>query len=303
MKFAPTMRALVALFFSSFCAIAWSATPNIRILTAYNTAAATGAQDQYGVTIEQLIDIEIGRVNSALSNSAATFRVESAGTVSVPKVTGNLASEILYQAQRDFSLLVAKDNLLADVVVVLFDSVYIGGAAERGSVVTTPAVATTPFAAVQVVGMQSLYTYEHEFGHLVGAKHQSAGGVLANDTSSNNGGHGYYLRVRNKTVGFTNLVLCYHTIMAYTPVDNLQPECNWNGDTDSTQIAHYSNPNVAIQGFSGPLNSDMPTGSSSANNVYVMNYTAATVAKFRNTKLSLKRKGIIATIVGMLQLD
>jgi hypothetical protein len=259
------------------------ATTTIRILNAYQNASVGTTLGSSDAAIIANMAQQISSLNAALSASGANFTVTLVGSVKATTLGGSSVLQVLTNAYDDWSILAARDAVQADVTMVF---VYFGSDPYDG--LTGPAAADTGMSAVNVRGLPR-YAYLHEFGHLLGAQHQDAGGMSGNMPGGPSWAHGYYNL--NHLTYPTAHDACGTTIMAYPPMANwLGYNCggSYNGSPNTYQMFSFSR-NVA------------PYGDATHNNVYQLNLAAPSVANWHLVKL-FKGPAILATILNFLLL-
>jgi hypothetical protein len=137
-----------------------------------------------------------------------------------------------------------RDQHGADLVALIVNQTDFCGMADA-----IMASEATAFAAVHWNCATGYYSFAHELGHLMGARHDPA-----NDPSTAPFPHGH---------GFQEGSAAWRTVMAY--------QC---GARACTRLPYWSNPNVNYQG--------VPMGTTPAHdNARVLNQTAPTIATFR----------------------
>lgn len=236
--------------------------PTIRILTVFSDSAATWL----GGSLATHAGFEIDDLNTAFANSGVNLAVVSAGVLRVAGYNAGVVDAAGLAAQ-DINVLVARDVADADVVIVVVKSIDNA----TGYALQIYADAATAFAAVQATELPD-YTYQHEVGHLIGARHAYSG--TTNDDSTGYPyayGHGHW--VRQAWVGYPTV--CYHTIMAYPSLSG--PACG--GPLYDERALFFSNPSVSWRTY--------PTGTTTANNAQVLNNLGPSVTGFRATKLGV----------------
>ncbi len=249
-----------------------------------------------GINPLSVANSEISKTNQALATSGANnVRFASVGVIqtSLPIQDAGVS---VFTAAGNVKILEARDATRADVVIVIHEVTGSGGS------VMVPGRATKPEQAFAVVHpystFGSAYGYQHELAHLMGANHQSSGGVEGN-SSANSVGKGWYWRhnIQHNSNPNDFHGSCMHTIMAYKPLDNLDGiSCL---DSVSWKQLRYSNPSQCTS--AGINNTCYPWGSASANNTLVINQYGPTLFGYGNVKLAPKRKGgIMQTIINAL---
>jgi Metallo-peptidase family M12B Reprolysin-like len=256
--------------------------PTIRVLTGYTdeTLAAVPSHN-----VNSLVNLQIIDLNQALADSAIHVNVVNAGVKSIPNLPSDYSSAFL-AIRNNYSLQRARDDLNADVIMILANS----GAISKAKVIA----AQYSDDAVALIGLAALgdFAYLHEFGHLLGARHQSSGGNLPAYNDTQGIGHGWYERVKLIT---TNS--CAHTIMSYDPMPGL-----WGVNCTSVRVRRFSTPLTCDNfiGFYSPNGTPLgclPWGDATHNNAAVINSNAATVAGFHLSKTSSAIAASLITII------
>ncbi len=156
----------------------------------------------------------------------------------------------------------ARDEYSADLVVMIVeaqDSRYCGIAYIMENV--DQHFAPYGFSVVKRTCATGYFSFGHELGHLMGARHDRF--VDSTDNSPFKHNHGY-----------VNVTARQRSIMAYNTA------CKDAGET-CTRIQNWSNPNTIINNtpFGVPK-----SNSSAADNRLTLNRTAPTISSFRNTR-------------------
>jgi hypothetical protein len=221
--------------------------PVIDVLVAYTDDAESAAGD-----IEALIDLSIAETNASFMNSGIWARVRLAGTMSVHYNENGRS----YTTIRDH--LVSRGDVYlgrvhrqrnrtnADVVALIIDQDEYCGKAGGIGVDEEDA-----FTVVHWDCSAGYYSFGHEIGHLLGARHD----IDTDDTNTPyDYGHGF--RYPRNSGG-------WRTIMAYKCSSNrCQP-----------RLQYWSNPGVQYN--------NIDIGSTDENNRRVWNIEAARIANFR----------------------
>lgn len=259
--------------------------PTIRILTVWTQEALVAISSNSATETA----LQISKLNIAFSNSGVRLNAVSAGVLIIPQKT--LGVPYHYGLLTNIDVLRSRDATRADVVIAIVNAVRFGGAT-----IDTPngiRTASSSFAALDVFYLE-LNVYQHEFGHLLGARHQDSGGIEQNDSS---GGvfHGAYVRGKPffGTDGKSYSGIFIHTIMAREPIAGLG-----GVSCISQQVLYYSAPSVAV-GYVIPINylgvyyPAFKIGDATHNNTLALNTIGQMVSQFRNIKLAPAREGSI----------
>lgn len=210
----------------------------IRILTVFTGSAASnyGDRDQAALQFIQ-------QITDSFTNSGIPVNIVSAGTFLVSNLgylDGVTAS--VDKAQADPLILQQRDLVSADIVMLAVDT---PAYSRLGQAWTIHADADTAFAAFEVDQVLEAYTYAHEFGHILGARHQAVGAVDPDPVSTPYSfGHGYAFRTQTTVAGE---YVCFHTLMS-NAWDNTAV-CNfYNYDGGDPHLLNWSNPNQSYGG-------------------------------------------------------
>jgi len=223
-------------------------TPTIDLLVGYtnNAASASGG-------IDSLIDLAIAETNASFANSGINAKVRLAGKIAVAYAeTGKTFDTILSDFVANTSVSKQRDAVGADVAVLIINQSDYCGLADEIS-----ATAAKAFVIVHYGCATGYYSFAHEIGHLIGARHD-----LDVDPTLTPYAYGH-AHLEKKTSGG------WRTIMGY----------NCNSGACPTRIQYWSNPNVSYSGTA--------TGNAAReDNVRVWNERATTVAGFRPPKVA-----------------
>lgn len=256
--------------------------PTIRILTAYTASAVADLPGGAANTVAT----QISNLNTAFTDSGVRLNAVNAGIVQVSSLPDNptLALDAIL---KNYTILKARDDNNADVVMTINGTGNVGQATIG---------ATKPSEAFAVIGTRVLgvHGYQHEFAHLLGARHQSFGAInsASNDTHPSIG-KGWYVRVN-----LTTQSACSHTIMAYEPTTTL------NGITcrSSGAALMYSNP-ALCEDYREFLAGCPPWGDATHNNAQVLNNNGPAITSFRATKLASLYASWLSTILFYMGLN
>lgn len=194
--------------------------PIIRVLFVYSQEALSITNDINSLAVNSLLKMN-NSINETISYGIdpnggdssvyyKKFQVESAGVIGIEK---NYSATTIDAALNDFAYLMnvrsKRDEVEADVVVLFGSFQNSGSDIVCGKSKQIYADAYTAFSAIDVLCQYNgSRTFSHELGHLMGAQHQKE---LDSDVYSSVYGHGFWY-----ASSWTNAVLCYHTIMAYS---------------------------------------------------------------------------------------
>jgi hypothetical protein len=201
-------------------------------------------------------------------------------------------------------MLAVRETLCADVVA-LYHVTSNGASAVPFGAIGTPYADEAMFLIDLVTYGPA--TFQHEFGHLLGARHQATG---AQDTLSNDPdpgtANGHYIRVTSTTPiypppGNTAYYpkYCTRDIMSYPAMWNLGGiSCTNFNDLDDFSDEYYSTTNRYVSvgggGIGSPAPVNYPWGTAQANNVATMNTKVAQMKTFRNVNLHERMVGLRA---------
>lgn len=220
--------------------------PIIDVLVAYTSSADSSSGD-----INGLIQLAIDETNQSYQNSAVNMRLRLVHTHKVKyEEESKKYTDILNHLSNDGDKFMDDIHQLrnrhnADIVILIINNSGFCGMAKR-----IMASASTAFALVHYDCATGNYTFGHEIGHLLGARHNPE---VDSNTTPFSYGHGY----RHNSE--------WRTIMAY----KCEPKC--------PRLQYWSNPDV----YYGSDN-DVSMGTATEhNNVRVLNGSAIAVSKFR----------------------
>ena len=214
----------------------------IDVLVPYTAAPRAAVPD-----IQALIQLAVDETNQSYRNSQINIDLRLVGTLEIPYVeAGKSWDDVMADLEAGTEASMAqvhsqRDATRADLVALVFTKNDFCGLADA-----ILADAPTGFALVYWDCATGYYSFGHELGHLMGARHDPA-----NDPSASPFAHGH---------GFQHPP--WRTIMAY------------NCTTPCTRLQYWSNPNVSFQGVA------MGTAASH-DNARVLNQTRPTIAGFR----------------------
>ncbi len=184
------MKKLLTLF---ALALAFLAAPvsaaQVRIYVVFSEGARAELA-AIGVSTSTKAAAYITYINAALVQAGNSNSVALAGINVLPfPTTGLTTSAQILSAAQQISYIGQERHLYdADVVSVVHNV----SSATLGMAGALPA--TTPDNAVTVAIWPDIEAVAHEFGHLLGARHQKTDGVMNND-GANDSAHGGYLRL------------------------------------------------------------------------------------------------------------
>jgi hypothetical protein len=216
----------------------------IRVMVHYTPSAASASGN-----ISSLIDLAITESNQGYANSGVGITMQLATKAQVTYTeSGSFSTDLSrYRGTSDGfmdSIHTTRNSVAADVGLLV-----INNASSCGLASSIGSTASTAFATAHWDCITGYYSFAHEIGHLLSARHDPATDPTNTPYAY---GHGYQYNGSPK----------WRTIMAYACTGGC-PRLNY-----------WSNPNVLYNGH--------PMGTTSTNdNARVLNNTRATVAAFR----------------------
>ncbi len=234
----------------------------IDVLVAYTaiTRQAAGGTP----AMQNLINLAVTETNQSYANSGINQRLRLVGTSEVSYAeSGNIETDLnrLKSTSDGYmdNLHALRDSAKADLVALIVENGggFCGIAFLMTGVSTT--FASSGFSVTARDCATGYYSFGHELGHNMGARHDWA---VDSGTTPYSYAHGY--------VNTTNR---WRTIMAYNTV------CS-NSGFNCTRLPYWSNPNLSYNGapLGAPIGSAQP-----ADNHQTLNNTAFTVANFRQS--------------------
>jgi hypothetical protein len=218
----------------------------IDVLVAYTPSAAAQVAD-----IAALVQLAVDEANQSYVNSKINQQLRLVYSYQVNyneagKSYDTIVADLAGKSDGNMDEIhQLRDQYGADLVALIVNQSAFCGMADA-----IMATEDKAFAAVYYSCATGYYSFAHELGHLMGARHDPA-----NDPSTNPFAYGH---------GFQEGTAAWRTIMAY--------QC---ASKPCTRLQYWSNPNVSYGG--GPMGS-----AATHDNARVLNQTAATVAAFRN---------------------
>lgn len=217
----------------------------LDLMTVYTPAAITSAGSQSALIAK--ISSAISQINTAFSNSGLLHSVVSSNVYFAANggTWGTTADDVLPKLQIDVQVRAQRNASHSDAVIaVIGDSAGKWGLTLPNSEIdryySFAVVQQQPMVAV--TGTYPGYTYAHEFGHIMGLRHQWAGGVSDNDMTGYTLGHGYFLALGGVGAGQN----CMHTLLS---LPSLGLPCN-SGTTDARALL-FANPSVVAFSVAG----------------------------------------------------
>jgi peptidyl-Asp metalloendopeptidase len=219
----------------------------IKVLVLFTESAKSQAAGK-GVRVEALLDTAFEETNRGFSRSGVRARVENVGVKQTDyRESGSISRDVDRFASRGDGYTDEvhddRDNLRADIAILLVDEQEACGIAK-----TIGAKEDDAYAVVLWSCATGYYSFGHEMGHLLSARHNPEEDSTTRPFSN---GHGY-LDPKEK----------FRTIMAYDCPSHCPRKLQW------------SNPNIKLLGE--------PTGTQALHyDACVLNKTVPIVAQFR----------------------
>jgi hypothetical protein len=215
----------------------------IRVMVHYTPSAASASGN-----ISSLIDLAIAESNQGFANSSVAITFELATKAQVSYTESSFSTDLSrYRGTSDGfmdSIHTTRNSVAADVGMLV-----INNASSCGLASSIGSSSTTAFATAHWDCITGYYSFAHEIGHLLSARHDPATDPTNTPFAY---GHGYQ---------FTGSP-SWRTIMAY------------NCSAGCPRLNYWSNPNKLFNG--------VPMGTTTRNdNARVLNSTRTTVAAFR----------------------
>lgn len=225
------------------------------VLVVY-TAASSSRHGQ--ATLESMVQSAVQAANQAYSNSQIAVTMNLVGTHQVDVSEGSSMGATLSALQSSSSVSRLRDQLAADVVVLVSENSDNCGLA-FGMTSNTTGFAPNAFGVVysSCLSNQSL---AHEVGHIQGVMHNRENSTFAGAYPY---GYGYRVCASDGT-GFRD-------IMSYS--------CS-----GAPRVLLFSNPSVSYNGYPSGISYEA-SPATSAENTRAINNTASTVAAFRTSSL------------------
>ncbi len=238
------------------------------------TPAARSAQGGTSA-IQSLINTAVAETNQSYNNSNVSFQLNLVHMYEVSYTeTGNFSTELSRLAGKTDGYMddvhTQRDNYCADNVALIVNSTQYCGIAYIMTTVSS-AFESNAFSVTARTCATGYYSFGHELGHNMGARHDW---YVDGNTSPYIYNH-----------GFVNGPDRWRTIMAYNS------QCSASG-YNCTRIQYWSNPGVIYGG--DPMGVGGSSVGSSANNALALSNSASTVANFRDSSVSCSGGGNVA---------
>jgi hypothetical protein len=242
----------------------------IDVMVAYTATTRSAAG---GTTaIQNLIDLAIAETNQSYANSGIIQRLRLVHSVEVAYTeTGNIGTDLDRVTNTDGyidNVHTLRDTYGADLVSLWVENG--GGYCGVGWFMSTVSTAFAPngYNVVARSCATGYYSFGHELGHNMGARHDT---YVDTGTTPYTYAHGYTRPSAPSP---------WRTIMAYNNA------CSAVGK-NCTRIQYWSNPGVSYGGI--------PMGDAGADNQQTLDNTRVTVANFRATAATVPGAPIIGT--------
>jgi hypothetical protein len=212
-----------------------------------------------------LIDLAISETNTSYQNSGVTHRVRLVHKAEVSYTESGFSAALSALTSKTDGNMdevhTLRDQYGADEVVLLINNGSSCGLAWLMTTVST-SFKTSAFAVADHTCATGYYSFGHEIGHNMGARHDR---YVDTSNTPYDTSHGY-VNVSGK----------WRTIMAYND------KCSASGSS-CTRIQYWSNPDVTYQ---GNIMGVATGNSTAADNRSTLNNTAYTVSNFRDSVAS-----------------
>jgi len=234
----------------------------IDVLVVY-TPSARSAQGGTSA-MNALVDLAVAETNQSYNNSGVNTQLNLVykGEISYTE-SSNFSTNLSRLAGTSDGYMdnvhSLRDQYCADAVALIINGTQYCGIAYLMSSVST-SFASSAFSVTARTCATGYYSFGHELGHNMGARHDW---YVDSSTSPYIYNHGY-----------VNVADRWRTIMAYNS------ECSASG-VNCTRLQYWSNPNVTYGG--DPMGVGGSTSGSSANNALALNNSRSTVANFRDS--------------------
>ncbi len=218
---------------------------DINVIVAYTPSAEASVSD-----ITATIELAVAEANQSYMNSGIRIRLNLVETVKLDYKEADTFPAIVAAFKDNPEINQRRRATHADLAALIVNRPEACG--QAAGIMVNPA---TAFAAVHYGCATGYYSFAHELGHLMGARHDEG-----NDSSQTPFpyGHGFQRPSPSANQAF-------RTVMAY--------QCK-APDKCEPRVAYWSNPGIRYKGVAA--------GTAGDNNARVLNETAATIADFRN---------------------
>jgi Metallo-peptidase family M12B Reprolysin-like/Viral BACON domain/Kre9/KNH-like N-terminal Ig-like domain/Bacterial Ig domain len=235
---------------------------SIDVMVVYSAAARTGSGSV--AAIEAEIALAVTETNTGYANSGINQRINLVHSEEVSYTESGSISTDLNRLEINFdgymdNVHTLRDTYGADCVILITENG--GGACGIANLITIISVTqeNRAFGVVRRICATGNYSFGHELGHIMAARHDRYVDNVDNSPYTYN--HGY-----------VNLAEDWRTIMAYNK------DCVDNGDGGCVRLNYWSNPNVNFGGVPMGIAEGNPNA---ADNRKTLDNTAFTVANFR----------------------
>lgn len=242
---------------------------SIDVMVLYTDDARSASGNTSSMLSEIYLAVE--ETNMGYINSNITQRINLVHTAEVnyTETNNSLTDLQALQSTTDGvldNIHTLRDNHTADIVVLIAED--IGGPCGRAYVMETVSTAFEPyaFAVVDRGCATGVFSFAHELGHNMGARHDCDN---TPDLDPYDYAHGYY-NTNPTPAGQAN----WRTIMSYNPTPS------------AARICYFSNPGITYPPGAAdgdPMGISAATGTCQSDNHQTLNNTALSVANFRCT--------------------
>ena len=218
---------------------------DINVIVAYTPSAEASVSD-----IKATIELAVAEANQSYMNSGIKIRLNLVDTVKLDYKEADTFPAIVTGFKDNPEINQRRRAAHADLAALIVNRPEACG--QAAGIMVNPA---TAFAAVHYGCATGYYSFAHELGHLMGARHDEGNNSSQTPFPY---GHGFQRPSPSANEAF-------RTVMAY--------QCK-APDKCEPRVPYWSNPNIRYKG--------VPTGTAADYNARVLNETAATIADFRN---------------------
>ncbi|MEW6533953.1 MAG: reprolysin-like metallopeptidase [Thermodesulfobacteriota bacterium] len=238
----------------------------IDVLVVYTQDARTGAGG--ADAMEATVYLAVAETNESYLNSSINQRLRLVHLAEVSYTeSGNMTTDLInLRGTTDGNMdnvHTLRDTFGADALVLITENG--GGSCGKAFIMTNVgnAFQDSAFAVVERSCATGYYSFGHELGHVMGARHDWTVDSTNNSPYAYNHGH-------TQPTPTTAGVSPWRTVMAY-------PDACTSVGVNCTRLQHWSNPNITWGGDA----MGVATGGQQEDNRQTLNNTALTVANFR----------------------
>ncbi len=218
---------------------------DINVIVAYTPSAEASVSD-----MKATIELAVAEANQSYANSGIRIRLNLVEAFKLAYTEADAFPAIVADFKDNPEINQRRRAAHADLAALIVNRPEACGLA--AGIMADPA---TAFAAVHYGCATGYYSFAHELGHLMGARHDEGHDPTGTPFPY---GHGFQQPSPSANAAF-------RTVMAY--------QCK-APDTCDPRVPYWSNPDIRYKGA--------PAGATADNNARVLNETAATIADFRN---------------------